>query len=91
MRILVTGASGQLGAYLLRELGSQPDRVVAWSGAQAGERFGVPLRPCFTAPKFRQLPPRPRYQAKFEPSLATGEKQVNSRRLAERIAGSCRT
>ena len=43
MRILVTGASGQLGAYLLRELRGAD--VTAWSGSSRGERFGVPLRP----------------------------------------------
>jgi dTDP-4-dehydrorhamnose reductase len=64
MRILVTGASGLLGGYLLRELkapsrererpfadalGSaapeQKQSVVAWSGAQTGELFGVPFQP----------------------------------------------
>jgi dTDP-4-dehydrorhamnose reductase len=46
MRLLLTGASGQLGAYLLRELARQGDIVVcAWSGSTVGERFGVPLRP----------------------------------------------
>jgi dTDP-4-dehydrorhamnose reductase len=45
MRILVTGASGQLGVYLLRELRGRPDDVVAWSGTRAGELFGTPLRP----------------------------------------------
>jgi dTDP-4-dehydrorhamnose reductase len=47
-RILVTGASGQLGAYLLRELSPAArsgHSVVAWSGTVVGERFGVPLRP----------------------------------------------
>jgi dTDP-4-dehydrorhamnose reductase len=33
MRILVTGASGQLGAYLLRELHGRAD-LVAWSGSR---------------------------------------------------------
>jgi dTDP-4-dehydrorhamnose reductase len=46
MRLLVTGASGQLGAYLLRELAGRHDvDLVAWSGAARGERFGFPLRP----------------------------------------------
>jgi dTDP-4-dehydrorhamnose reductase len=44
-RFLVTGASGQLGAYLLRELRSGWEAVAAWSGSTSGERFGVPLRP----------------------------------------------
>jgi dTDP-4-dehydrorhamnose reductase len=45
-RILVTGASGQLGSYLLHRLGR--DRrfdVVAWSGSQSGQLGGVPLEP----------------------------------------------
>jgi dTDP-4-dehydrorhamnose reductase len=46
MRLLLTGASGQLGGYLLRELaGRDGVSVVAWSGATAGARFGAPLRP----------------------------------------------
>jgi dTDP-4-dehydrorhamnose reductase len=45
MRFLVTGASGNLGGYLLRELAATAEPVVAWSGSRAGERFGVPLRP----------------------------------------------
>jgi dTDP-4-dehydrorhamnose reductase len=45
MRILVTGASGQLGAYLLRELQQQSDDVVAWSGSRTGDLFGLPLHP----------------------------------------------
>jgi dTDP-4-dehydrorhamnose reductase len=44
-RYLVTGASGQLGAYLLRELRDGGAAVTAWSGSAASERFGVPLRP----------------------------------------------
>jgi dTDP-4-dehydrorhamnose reductase len=39
MRLLITGASGLLGAYLLREAGNQPG-VVAWSGPH-----GVSHRP----------------------------------------------
>jgi dTDP-4-dehydrorhamnose reductase len=45
MRILLTGASGQLGAYLLRELTAGGEEVIAWSGSPRGERFGVPLEP----------------------------------------------
>jgi dTDP-4-dehydrorhamnose reductase len=45
MRILITGASGQLGAYLLRELHGTGDTVCAWSGTCGGELFGKPLRP----------------------------------------------
>jgi dTDP-4-dehydrorhamnose reductase len=43
MRVLVTGASGQLGSYLLRALRDRGDDVVAWTGATAGKRFGFPL------------------------------------------------
>jgi dTDP-4-dehydrorhamnose reductase len=45
MCILVTGASGQLGAYLLRELSQRAASVVAWSGSRTGQLFGFPLRP----------------------------------------------
>jgi dTDP-4-dehydrorhamnose reductase len=44
MRVLVTGASGQLGNYLIRELASH-DEVIAWSGSRQGDLFGVPLIP----------------------------------------------
>jgi dTDP-4-dehydrorhamnose reductase len=45
MRLLITGASGQLGGYLLRELRSKATTLIAWSGSRTGELFGVPLRP----------------------------------------------
>ena len=45
MRLLLTGASGQLGAYLLRERRRQGTAVVAWSGQRGGELWGCPLRP----------------------------------------------
>jgi dTDP-4-dehydrorhamnose reductase len=41
-RLLITGASGLLGSYLLREAGAG---VVGWSGTRVGECFGVRLRP----------------------------------------------
>src|SRR5207302_5054838 len=41
MRWLVTGASGQLGAYVMRELVQRGFPVVAWSGSQAGAQFGI--------------------------------------------------
>jgi dTDP-4-dehydrorhamnose reductase len=44
-QILVTGASGQLGAYLLQELHRCSAPVQAWSGSRQGDLFGVPLRP----------------------------------------------
>jgi dTDP-4-dehydrorhamnose reductase len=45
MRLLITGASGQLGAYLLRELRGTSDEVTAWSGTKAQTLFGFPLEP----------------------------------------------
>jgi dTDP-4-dehydrorhamnose reductase len=45
MRLLLTGASGQLGGYLLRECRARGESVVAWSGHRRGELFGYPLRP----------------------------------------------
>lgn len=45
MRILITGASGQLGSYLLRHLQGLDCVVMAWTGTQQGDRFGVPLQP----------------------------------------------
>jgi dTDP-4-dehydrorhamnose reductase len=44
-RLLITGAGGQLGSYLLRELARESAQVVAWSGSQPGERFGISLQP----------------------------------------------
>jgi dTDP-4-dehydrorhamnose reductase len=43
VRLLITGASGQLGAYLLWQLRGTPS-VTAWSGARRGELWGFPLR-----------------------------------------------
>ena len=39
-----TGASGQLGSYLLRELHGRAE-LIAWSGSRRGDLFGVPLLP----------------------------------------------
>jgi dTDP-4-dehydrorhamnose reductase len=44
MRYLITGASGQLGSYLLRELRGRVT-LSAWSGSKGGELFGIPLVP----------------------------------------------
>jgi dTDP-4-dehydrorhamnose reductase len=44
MRLLITGASGQLGGYLLRELQGSV-AIVAWSHTHRGELFGFPMRP----------------------------------------------
>jgi dTDP-4-dehydrorhamnose reductase len=45
MRILITGASGQLGGYLLLELRRRQWDAIAWSGTRAGQLFGFDLRP----------------------------------------------
>jgi dTDP-4-dehydrorhamnose reductase len=44
MRVLVTGASGQLGSYLLHELQGRVE-LVAWSGSRRGDLLGVALLP----------------------------------------------
>lgn len=45
MRILVTGASGGLGAYVLPALRSAGHEPIAWSGREPTERSGIRLRP----------------------------------------------
>src|SRR4051812_31318553 len=45
MRVVLTGASGQLGAYLVDRLVEAGHEVSAWSGRGGGPRRGVPLRP----------------------------------------------
>jgi dTDP-4-dehydrorhamnose reductase len=45
MRVVLTGASGQLGAYVLDTLGSAGHDVSAWSGASRGGRGGFVFRP----------------------------------------------
>jgi dTDP-4-dehydrorhamnose reductase len=45
MRILITGASGALGGYLLRHLAGTGVTITAWSGSRGGALFGIPLRP----------------------------------------------
>lgn len=44
-RILVTGASGQLGAYLLRELSQQKIAAVGWGHRTCRPMFGIDVRP----------------------------------------------
>jgi dTDP-4-dehydrorhamnose reductase len=44
-RILVTGASGQLGSYLLWAARKQGLPVTAWSGTRTGHLIGIPLQP----------------------------------------------
>lgn len=43
--LLVSGASGQLGCYLLEQLAAQRRAVTAWSGTARGERSGYGLVP----------------------------------------------
>src|SRR6516164_7078858 len=43
--ILITGASGQLGGYLLRELQGGSGEVITWSGSRTGDLFGHVLHP----------------------------------------------
>jgi dTDP-4-dehydrorhamnose reductase len=43
--MLITGATGALGGYLLRELAGTDVQVTAWSGTRAGDPFGIPVRP----------------------------------------------
>ncbi len=45
MRVVLTGASGQLGAYLVPRLRLSGHDVHAWSGAGTGERSGARLEP----------------------------------------------
>jgi dTDP-4-dehydrorhamnose reductase len=45
MRVLVTGASGQLGAYVIDELTRASLDVAAWSGSRTGNQGGVLLQP----------------------------------------------
>jgi dTDP-4-dehydrorhamnose reductase len=44
MRILLTGASGQLGAYVIDELVHTSMEIAAWSGSRSGTQGGVVLR-----------------------------------------------
>ncbi len=43
MSVLVTGASGKLGAHVVTRLVEQGRAVTAWSGSRAGRVAGVPL------------------------------------------------
>ena len=45
MRILLTGASGQLGAYLIDRLAPRGHALLAWSGSKPGNRFGIAMTP----------------------------------------------
>jgi dTDP-4-dehydrorhamnose reductase len=62
-RILVTGATGQLGAYLIRELTGQGADFVAWCHSGSGSLAGIAARPVelgnavSTASAFRDASP----------------------------------
>ncbi len=103
MRILITGASGQLGAYLLRELRGS-EGVSAWSGIRGGESFGIPWRPVdltdpdAVAVAFRQARPDAVVHAAARARLADccrdpeGARRVNTAGtalLADLAAASC--
>ena len=45
MRVLVTGASGQLGAYLMRSLFLRDEAAIGWTAGTTGELFGTNLQP----------------------------------------------
>ena len=45
MRVLLTGASGQLGSYLLKELTTHGIETIAWSGSTRGSLYNVELQP----------------------------------------------
>jgi dTDP-4-dehydrorhamnose reductase len=45
MRILITGASGQLGAHIIETLLGTDHEILAWSGTENVQRFGVPCKP----------------------------------------------
>ena len=45
MRILLTGASGQLGAYLIDQLRTSEHELIAWSKSEPGHRYGIDLIP----------------------------------------------
>ena len=45
MRTLITGASGQLGAYVLPRLAEAGHEIAAWSAGTTGERWGISLQP----------------------------------------------
>jgi dTDP-4-dehydrorhamnose reductase len=45
MRVLITGASGRLGAYLLAQIGELDYDVIAWSRSTKADQMGYPVRP----------------------------------------------
>jgi dTDP-4-dehydrorhamnose reductase len=45
VRILVTGANGRLGSYLLERLVGREHEIIAWSGKSHDQRSGLRVRP----------------------------------------------
>ena len=45
MRVVLTGSSGQLGAYVMERLAAEGHDVSAWSGSERGDRSGCALQP----------------------------------------------
>ena len=101
MRVLLTGASGQLGAYLLARLGERGHHVLAWSGTDAGQRAGIPLRPIDLgglsgiAPALDEAEPEAVLHAAAMSSAAEAHRDPERARLVNveatrRIAGWCR-
>ncbi len=104
MTLLVTGASGRLGRYLLREARKRKLEIAAWSGRQTGEIFGYPLTPVRLE---EEEEVRSRFHAPASASLHIAAmanvsecvrnsglaEQINHRAtclLADLAAGSCR-
>lgn len=101
LRVLLTGASGQLGAYVLAHLADRGHQVLAWSGTEAGERGGIPLRPLDLgdlpgiAPALDRADPEAVLHAAAMSSAAEAHRDPERARLVNveatrRIAGWCR-
>jgi dTDP-4-dehydrorhamnose reductase len=102
-RFLITGASGLLGACLLRELSTGADAVSAWSGTRSETLFGTPVEPVNlanadeVAAAFRRARPTTIIHAAAvstvaacyrDPSYAHEVNARGSARLAELAAGA---
>jgi len=95
MRLLITGASGQLGAYLLRELRDTNEVAAGWSGTQAETRFGFPLEPVNLADErqiadaFRHARPTTVIHAAALASVAACHRDPASARTINTHASGC--